>query len=412
MENTVNCNGCTACETVNINGLPICRHNEFCGGCIHQETPYEKQKLEKGKEVLRLMKEKEADLSTLEHEFKPEDLIGAPKLYHYRNKMEYTFGDLVKDGEMTLGMHKKGNFMSIITVDECQIVDEDFNRVLRATLDFCNERGYNFYHKKSHLGLMRNLVLRKGVRTKELLVNVVTSSQIEFDEEAYADMICSLPLDNEVVGVLHTLNDGIADTVTPEEVRIIRGRDYYNEEIMGLKFKVSAFSFFQTNVEAAERLYKDALAMLPDFEGKVAFDLFCGTGTITQALATKAKKAVGVEIVEEAVVAARENAKLNGLDNCEFIAGDVFDVLDNITEKPDVIVVDPPRMGILPKTIDKILKYGVNEILYISCNPRTLVENIRYMEFYGYKPIKMKAYDNFPMTKHIETVVLLSKKDL
>lgn len=409
MENKIANTVCETCEILNINGLPVCKHNEFCGGCIHQETSYEKQKLEKGKEVLRLMKEKEADLSTLEKEFKPEDLIGAPKLYHYRNKMEYTFGDLVKDGEMTLGMHKKGNFMSIITVDECQIVDEDFNKVLRATLDFCNEKGYRFYHKKSHLGLMRNLVLRKGVRTNELLINVVTSSQIEFAEEEYAEMILSLNLDNEVVGILHTLNDGIADTVNPEEVRIIRGRDYYNEVIMGLKFRVSAFSFFQTNVEAAERLYIDALSMLPDFGGKIAFDLFCGTGTITQALATKAKKAVGVEIVEEAVIAARENAKLNGLDNCEFIAGDVFDVLDNITEKPDVIVVDPPRMGILPKTIDKILKYGVNEILYISCNPRTLAENIHYMEYYGYKPVKMKAYDNFPMTKHIETVVLLSK---
>lgn len=394
-----------------VNDLCVCKHNEFCGGCIHQEIPYEKQKIMKGNEVLRLMKEKEADLSTLETEFRPEDLVGAPKLYHYRNKMEYTFGDLVKDGEMTLGMHKKGNFMSIITVDECQLVDTDFNIILKATLSFCNEKGYKFYHKKSHIGLMRNLVLRKGVRTNELLVNIVTSSQVYFDEDAYADMIYGLPLENKVVGVLHTINDGIADTVTPEEVRIIRGRDYYNEEIMGLKFKVSAFSFFQTNVEAAERLYKDALSMLPDFEGKVAFDLFCGTGTITQALATKAKKAVGVEIVEEAVIAARENAKLNGLDNCEFIAGDVFDVLDGITEKPDVIVVDPPRMGILPKTIDKILKYGVNEILYISCNPRTLAENIHYMEYYGYKPVKMKAYDNFPMTKHIETVVLMSRKE-
>ncbi len=153
----------------------------------------------------------------------------------------------------------------------------------------------------------------------------------------------------------------------------------------------------------------DALAMLPAFEGKVVFDLFCGTGTITQALATKAKKAVGVEIVKEAVLAARENAMLNGLNNCEFIAGDVFDVLDQLRDKPDVIVVDPPRMGILPKTLDKIIKYGIEEILYISCNPRTLAENMKYLEFFGYKPVKLQAYDNFPMTKHIETVVLLSR---
>lgn len=392
-----------------INGYPICVHNEFCGGCIHQELSYEEQRILKGKEVLRLMNEKGVDLSCLETPFVPEDLVPAPKIYRYRNKMEYTFGDLVKDGEMTLGMHKKGNFMSIITVDNCQIVDEDFNLVLKSTLDFCNARSYDFYHKKSHKGLLRNLIVRKGERTGELLVNIVTSSQSEFDEQGYADMIYSLPLENTPVGVLRTINDNIADAVYADEIRVLRGRDYYNEKIMGLDFKVSAFSFFQTNVEAAERLYRDALSMLPDFGGKVAFDLFCGTGTITQALATKAKKAVGVEIVEEAVEAAKENAKLNGLGNCEFIVGDVFDVLDNITERPDVIVVDPPRMGILPKTIDEILNYGINEILYISCNPRTLAENIKYMEYYGYKAVKMKAYDNFPMTKHVETVVLLSQ---
>lgn len=393
-----------------INEYPVCEHNELCGGCIYQELTYEEQRILKGREVLHLMNEKGVDLSFLEKAFVPEDIVSAPKMYRYRNKMEYTFGDLVKDGEMTLGMHKKGNFMSIITVDGCQIVDNDFNLVLKNTLDFCNERGYDFYHKKSHKGLLRNLIVRKGERTNEILVNIVTSSQNEFNEQKYADMIYALPLANTPVGVLRTINDGIADAVYADEVRVIRGRDYYNEKIMGLDFKVSAFSFFQTNVEAAERLYRDALSMLPNFDGKVAFDLFCGTGTITQALATKAKKAVGVEIVEEAVEAAKENAKLNGLDNCEFITGDVFDVLDNISEKPDVIVVDPPRMGILPKTIDKILNYGINEILYISCNPRTLAENIKYMEYYGYKPVKIKAYDNFPMTKHIETVCLLSRK--
>lgn len=397
-------------DRICINEYPVCVHNEFCGGCIYQELTYDEQRILKGREVLRLMNEKGVDLTYLERPFVPEDIIGAPKIYRYRNKMEYTFGDLVKDGEMTLGMHKKGNFMSIITVDGCQIVDEDFNLVLKSTLDFCNERGYDFYHKKSHKGLLRNLIVRKGERTGELLVNIVTSSQSEFDEQGYADMIYALPLKNVPVGVLRTLNDNIADAVNADGVRVLRGRDYYNEKVMGLDFKVSAFSFFQTNVEAAERLYKDALAMLPDFDGQVAFDLFCGTGTITQALATKAKKAVGVEIVEEAVMAAKENAKLNGLDNCEFIAGDVFDVLDGINEKPDVIVVDPPRMGILPKTIDKILNYGINEILYISCNPRTLAENIKYMEYYGYKAVKMKAYDNFPMTKHVETIVLLSNK--
>lgn len=388
-----------------------CPHNEFCGGCLYQGMPYEEQCRQKGREVLLRMQEKKVDLSHLEVPFTEELLIPAPKQYAYRNKMEYTFGDFVKDGEMSLGMHKKGNFMSIITVDQCQIVDPDFNQILSATLEFCRKRNYSFYHKKSHRGLMRHLIVRKGERTGEILVNIVTSSQDEFAEEAYAECIYNLPLQNTPVGVLRTINDGLADTVSADEVRILRGRDYYMEKIMGLDFKVSAFSFFQTNVEAAERLYQDALALLPDFSGKVAYDLFCGTGTITQALATKAQKAVGVEIIEEAVTAARENAARNGLHNCEFIADDVFRALDQLPEKPDVLVVDPPRAGILPKTLDKILQYEVDEILYISCNPKTLAENMKYMEYFGYRAVKMLAYDNFPMTKHIECVCLLSRKE-
>jgi len=325
--------------------------------------------------------------------------------------MEYTFGDQVKDGEMTLGMHQKGRFMSIITVDECQLVPEDFNLILRTTLNFCNEKGYTFYHKKSHEGLVRNLIVRRGVRTGELLINIVTSSQIEFDGEEYVRTLENIKekLNDTIVGVLHTINDGVADAVNCDELKVLWGRDYYMEEIAGLKFKVSAFSFFQTNIEAAERLYLDAISLIDDFEGKVVYDLFCGTGTISQILAQKAKKVIGVELVEEAVEAARENAKLNSLDNCEFIAGDVFKVLDEVTQKPDVIVVDPPRMGILPKAIDKIVAYGTKQILYISCNPKTLADNMKYLENFGYKATKLYAYDNFPMTKHIESVALMTK---
>lgn len=395
----------------NINSLPVCPHNEFCGGCIYQEEPYDRQALQKGREVLRLMEQKGVDLSQLREPFSAERLIPAPKLYEYRNKMEYTFGDMVKDGEMTLGMHQKGRFMSIITVGECQLVPQDFNIILTATLEFCREKGYGFYHKKTHLGLMRNLVIRRGVRTGELLINIVTSSQTEFDEKGYVECIESVKykLNNTIAGVLHTINDGIADAVYCDELRIISGRDYYMEEIAGLKFKVSAFSFFQTNVEAAERLYLDALSLIDDFEGKVVYDLFCGTGTISQILAKKAKHVYGVELVEEAASAARENAKLNGLENCEFIAGDVFKALDEMPAPPEVIVVDPPRVGILPKALDKIIACGTKEILYISCNPKTLADNVKYLDYYGYKPKALHAYDNFPMTKHIEAVVLLSR---
>ena len=385
--------------------MDICKHKELCGGCIHQGKSYEQQLEEKENDVSMLISKKEIKIGEYL------GIQGSPSQYRYRNKMEYTFGDTVKDGPLCLGMHRKKHFMSIVTVDECQLVPEDFNRILSAALQFCQEKGYRFYHKKSHEGLLRHFIIRYGVRTGELLVNIVTSSQGEFDDKGFAEMITALELDNRVVGVLRTVNDRLADAVYCEELKVLWGRDYYMEKIMGLDFKVSAFSFFQTNVEAAERLYTEAIDLIDDFEDKNVFDLYCGTGTITQALALKARTVTGVELVSEAVEAAKENARLNGLDNCSFIAGDVFEVLEKLKQKPDVIVVDPPRVGIHPKALDKILGYGVKQIVYISCNPKSLTDNLMYIQGNGYEVKKIKAFDNFPMTKHTECITLIEKRE-
>lgn len=384
--------------------MEICRDSNVCGGCVYQGVPYEEQLKNKFGEVRSLIDKKDIRYGELL------DIEPAPNRYYYRNKMEYTFGDMEKNGPTTLGMHKKKHFMSIITVDQCQLVHDDFNTVLRGVLDFVTEKGYSHYHKKNHRGLMRHLIVRRGVRTGELLVNVVTSSEEGFDETAFVEMIKSLPLESNVVGILRTINDRLADAVYCDELRVLDGRDYYMEEIMGLKFKVSAFSFFQTNVEAVENLYSYAIDLIDDFSNKTAFDLYCGTGTITQTLAKKAGKVIGIELVEEAVEAAKVNAALNGLENCEFIAGDVFEVLKTVEEKPDVIVVDPPRVGIKPDALDKIIGYGVDQIVYISCNPKTLTENLYYMQYYGYDVISVKPFDNFPGTKHTEAVALLQKR--
>lgn len=384
--------------------MEICRDSNVCGGCVYQGVPYDEQLKNKAGEVRGLLDKKDINYGELL------DIEPAPNRYHYRNKMEYTFGDMEKNGPTTLGMHKKKHFMSIITVDQCQLVHDDFNTVLRGVLDFVIEKGYSHYHKKNHKGLMRHLIVRRGVRTGELLVNVVTSSEEGFDEKAFVEMIRSLPLESNVVGILRTINDRLADAVYCDELRILDGRDYYMEEIMGLKFKVSAFSFFQTNVEAVENLYSYAIDLIDDFNNKTAFDLYCGTGTITQTLAKKAGKVIGIELVEEAVEAAKANAALNGLDNCEFIAGDVFEVLKTVEEKPDVIVVDPPRVGIKPDALDKIIGYGVDQIVYISCNPKSLTENLYYMQYYGYDVVSVKPFDNFPGTKHTEAVALLQKR--
>ena len=383
----------------------VCRDKDICGGCVYQGVPYEEQLSNKFGEVKGLLDKKDIRYGELL------PIEGAPSRYGYRNKMEYTFGDMEKNGPMTLGMHKKKHFMSIVTVDQCQLVHEDFNVILRGVLEFASSRGYTHYHKKAHKGLMRHLIVRRGIRTGELLVNVVTSSEDGFDENAFVEMIRDLPLENQVVGILRTINDRLADAVYCDELRVLWGRDYYNEEILGLKFKVSAFSFFQTNVDAVERLYSYAVSLIDDFENKEVFDLYCGTGTITQVLARKAKEVIGIELVEEAVEAAKANAALNGLDNCRFLAGDVFEVLDSLPDKPEVIVVDPPRVGISSNALEKIIGYGVKQIVYISCNPKSLADNLYYMQYYGYEIKSVKPFDNFPGTKHTETIVLLSKLD-
>ncbi len=381
----------------------VCRDKDICGGCVYQGVPYEEQLSNKFGEVKGLLDKKDIRYDELL------PIEGAPSRYGYRNKMEYTFGDMEKNGPMTLGMHKKKHFMSIVTVDQCQLVHEDFNVILRGVLEFASSRGYTHYHKKTHKGLMRHLIVRRGIRTGELLVNVVTSSEDGFDENAFVEMIRDLPLENQVVGILRTINDRLADAVYCDELRVLWGRDYYNEEILGLKFKVSAFSFFQTNVDAVERLYSYAVSLIEDFENKEVFDLYCGTGTITQVLARKAKEVIGIELVEEAVEAAKANAALNGLDNCRFLAGDVFEVLDSLPDKPEVIVVDPPRVGISSNALEKIIGYGVKQIVYISCNPKSLADNLYYMQYYGYEIKSVKPFDNFPGTKHTECVAVLEK---
>jgi len=382
----------------------ICSHAEYCGGCGFQGIGYGEQLRIKDETVRKLLENKGIDCGEYP------GIIGSPCVYAYRNKMEYTFGDLVKGGSMTLGMHLRGRFMSVVTVDKCQIVDQDFNDILAATLAFCAEKGYAPYNKKARAGYLRNLIIRKGVRTKELLINIVTTSQGRLDESGYIDRLLKLNLNNDIVGIINTMNDGIADVVHCDELNVLWGRGYYTERIMDIDFKVGAFSFFQTNVDAVERMYSDAVSMIEPAHCKTAFDLYCGTGTISQALAKKAAKVIGVELQREAVDAARENAESNGIGNCEFIAGDVLDVMEKIMDEPDVIVLDPPRAGVHPKALERIAKTGAGQIVYISCNPQTFAENLNYLQISGYRPEKIRAYDNFPFTRHCECVASLKRE--
>ena len=397
---------------------PGCVHYGICGGCTFQSLPYEEQLSMKEQQVKDLI-----DAVITEenkgYEFLP--IKASPRPKAYRNKMEFSFGDEYKDGPLALGMHKRGSFYDIVNVGECQIVDEDFRRVLKITLEYFKERQIPFYHKLRHTGYLRHFLVRKAAKTGEILVDLVTTTQTDglgaetesILLDGWVKALCEETYDGVLKGILHTKNDSVADTIKNEGTDILFGQDFFYEELLDLKFKITPFSFFQTNSLGAEVLYQTAREFigdaLDDEASQTVFDLYSGTGTIAQILSPVAKKVIGVEIVEEAVVAARENAALNGLTNCEFIAGDVLKVIDKIEEKPDYIVLDPPRDGIHPKALEKIIRYNVPQMVYISCKPTSLARDLEVLQARGYKVKKVQCVDMFPATGNCETVVLLSK---
>ena len=387
-----------------------CPHFNICGGCSYISMPYEESLKIKENQVRELL---EPVLSKQQSVCQIEPIRQSPVYYGYRNKMEFTFGDEVKDGPLALGMHKKGSFYDIVTVDGCRLVDDDYSAILRETLCYFEEKKTPFYHRYTHEGYLRHLLVRRASRTGEILAALVTTTQQEVDLESWKERLLSLPLNGKFAGILHITNDSMSDAVKCDSSEILYGRDYFYEELLGLKFRISTFSFFQTNTCGAEVLYETAreyVGSLVKEEGKpdsIVYDLYSGTGTIAQLMAPVAKKVIGVEIVEEAVVAARENAKQNGLENCEFIAGDVLKVLDEIEEKPDFIILDPPRDGVHPKALSRIIGYGVEKLVYISCKPTSLARDLEIFIANGYEVQRCVPVDQFPWTTGIETVCLL-----
>lgn len=381
-----------------------CSHFNLCGGCNSQFIPYENQLELKKQQVLELLHSGSIE------DFEFLGIEKSPEEFEYRNKMEFSFGDEEKGGELTLGMHIKGKSFGIVNVHGCQIVDEDFRVVLDTVVRYFREKKLPYYRIMKREGYLRNLVIRKGKNTGEILINIVTTSQINFDFNELTSILEKLNYKGELKGILHTINDSFSDVVQADSVDILYGRDYIIEEILGLKFKIAPESFFQTNSKGAESLYSIVKEFLGDASSKVVFDLYCGTGTIGQIVAGKAKKVLGVELIEEAVKAANENAELNGLQNCDFIAGDVAEVIKTIKDKPDVIILDPPRPGVHPTALDYVIKFNAPDIVYVSCNPKTLVTDLKVLKAAGYKVEKVKLMDMFPHTPHIETVVKLVKR--
>lgn len=380
-----------------------CKHFGICGGCRYQNLSYEQQLDLKKRQVEELIEK--SGLS-----FAIENIYGSPITEGYRNKMEFTFGDEEKDGPLALGMHKKNSFYDIVTLEDCRIVDPDFNVLLQAILKYFKEKGETYFHKIRHEGFLRHLVMRRSVKTGDILINLVTTTQSRLDESEFVNMILSQKIDGKVVGILHTLNDNLADVVQSDETKTLYGQGYFYEYLYNMRFKISPFSFFQTNTLGAEVLYDQVREYVGETKDKLVYDLYTGTGTIAQMLAPVASKVVGVEIVEEAVEAAKKNAVDNHLDNCEFIAGDVLKVVDNLTQKPDILVLDPPRDGIHPKALRKIINFNVDEMVYVSCKPTSLMRDLLVFREAGYEVKRCCLVDMFPGTVHVETCVLLGRK--
>ncbi|MCR5508125.1 MAG: class I SAM-dependent RNA methyltransferase [Lachnospiraceae bacterium] len=425
---------------------PACRYFGICGGCTYLNLPYDEQLKLKESQVKSLLSPVVKDLEDIF-----EGIKGSPVQFGYRNKMEFSFGDSCKGGELELGLHKRGSFYDILTVKDCRIVDEDYRMILSETLAYFRGKDTSYYHKLTHEGYLRHLLVRKAVKTGEILVDLVTSSQepaptvctevslIDDWKEVMLTIEKSGKLKGRFAGILHTVNDSLSDTVINDRTDILYGKDHFFEKLLNLKFKISPFSFFQTNSLSAEVLYDTAReyvlscaahagetkgegsvglhnarrephdSSLHNINSGVIYDLYSGTGTIAQLLAPVADKVVGVEIVEEAVEAAKENAGLNGLHNCEFVAGDVLNVLDEIKDKPDMIVLDPPRDGVNPKALKKIINYGVDNILYISCKPTSLARDLEMLTACGYRPVRICVIDQFPGTVHVEVCCLLER---
>lgn len=423
-----------------------CSHFGLCGGCTYLPLSYEEQLKLKEAQVKRLL---DGVLAGRQDEWIYEGIKGSPAVYEYRNKMEFSFGDEYKGGPLALGMHRRGSFYDLVTVEDCRIVDADYRLILKTVREYFAERQVSFFHRLTHEGYLRHLLVRKASKTGEILAALVTSSQEPWgtkpsaDEDLRREMRSGRELSDQEVadgteealiagfreallaleregrlrgkfaGILHIVNDSVADVVRSDRTEILYGRDYFYEELLGLRFKVSVFSFFQTNSYSAEVLYETVRGYVGALgERRTVFDLYSGTGTIAQLMAPVAERVIGVEIVEEAVEAARKSAAENGLANCKFIAGDVLRVLDEVEERPDLIILDPPRDGIHPKALPKIISYGVEHIVYISCKPTSLVRDLEVFLGNGYAVERAVAVDQFPWTSGVEVVCLLAKRSV
>lgn len=378
----------------------ICEVFGKCGGCTYLNVDYNEQLKEKTENIIEILKNSQIQIKEYE------GVLSSPDIYHYRNKMEYSFGNEMKDGPLTIGLRGKGKFYDVYSAKTCKIAPEDFGKIIEFSEMFFKDLSFRNYRK--HTGYLRHLVMRKGFKTNEILLNISTSSE---DYHSYIDKwskeVLKLDLEGEIVSIYHTITDAKSTVVKPDKLRKLYGKDYFEEEILGIRFKVGPFSFLQTNTLGSEVLYAKVLEYI-DENAKTGFDLYCGAGTITLLMAKKLEKVIGVEIIGEAVEAAKKNAKDNNVNNVKFYLGDAKDIVKKLNEKLDTIVVDPPRAGLHKNVINFIMENKFDNVVYVSCNPANFVRDMIYLKDM-YEIEKFVFVDMFPHTKHLESVAKLKR---
>jgi 23S rRNA (uracil1939-C5)-methyltransferase len=393
---------------------PECNHFKYCGGCVHQNLTYAEQLKEKQAQVENIFQRmgKYKDL-------KINPIIGCENIWNYRNKMEFTFSSNIwhensnsPNMPLALGLHIPKRFDKILDISDCHIQNKECNDILNDAKSMAIELGLTTWDVRKHEGFLRNLVLRKGHHTNEIMVNIVTS---EFDEMKVLPIVQNLTgRYPNIKSIVNNVTSRHAGTTQGQSEHLLFGESFIHEKLDNFSFEISANSFFQTNTVQADKLYqliKNECNLAGD---EVVYDLFCGTGSISIFIAENAKHVYGFELVESAVKDAERNTNLNKIKNCSFYSGDLMDIFQTNNElsklpKPEVMVIDPPRSGMHPKTVQQVLEQSPNRIVYVSCNPSTQVRDIKFFTEDSYKIKNVQPIDMFPHTPHVENIVMLEK---
>ena len=381
-----------------------CETYKRCGGCDLRHIEYRKT-LEMKQNAIQSLVNK-----TLKNKIKVEETLGMEKPYFYRNKAQYPVG-INKENIPVIGVFANRTH-EIIPIEECLIQNKESQKVAKFVLEFIKENNISVYNEKTRKGLIRHIVTKIGIKTNELmLILVINGKSIPNENKLVKEVIEKFPNVKTIVKNINTKNTNV---IMGKENINLYGNGYIEDILGEFKFKISPLSFYQVNPIQAEKLYKIGVESAQISKKDIVFDLYCGIGTISLFMSKYAKKVYGIEIVEEATKDAKENAKVNNIENCEFIAGDVENILDDLINCkkiiPDIIMIDPPRKGLDNKSVENILKILPKKIVYISCNPASLVRDLAKLEEI-YLVNKIKPVDMFPYSKHVECVALMSRKD-